>query len=150
MASAIVYLMPNVTSIGGLMVVVFLAALVSGWVAAGGPRIAYAGFQIAFAFFLCVVQGSAPAFDLTVARDRIIGILFGNLVVSVIFTQIWPVTVAHRIDPAIAAVLRKLAGLADARSPTKRWRLVAETQTALSGVEQELDLAGYEPISSPP
>ena len=148
--AAIVYVMPNVTSIGGLMVVVFLAALVSGWVVAGGPRVAYAGFQIAFAFFLCVVQGSAPAFDLTVARDRIIGILFGNLVVSVIFTQIWPVTVGQRIDPAIAAVLRKLAGLADARSQTERWRLAGETQTALGNVEQDLDLADYEPRSVRP
>ena len=32
--AAIVFLMPNVTSIGGLMGVVFLAALVSGWIAA--------------------------------------------------------------------------------------------------------------------
>ena len=141
-------LMPNVTSIGGLMAVVFVAALVSGWVAAGGPRIAYAGFQIAFAFFLCVVQGSAPAFDLTIARDRIIGVLFGNLVVSVIFTQIWPVTVAERIDPAIAAIRRKLAGLRTRARQIKRWRVAAETQTALGAVEQDLDLVGYEPSRS--
>lgn len=147
---AIVYLMPNVTSIGGLMAIVFGAALISGWVAAGGPRIAYAGFQIAFAFFLCVIQGPAPAFDLTVARDRIIGVLFGNLVVAVIFTQIWPTTVAERIDPAIVALLRKLAGLADAGSSKGRWRLAAETQTALGGVEQDLDLVGYEPGSIRP
>jgi multidrug resistance protein MdtO len=148
--AAIVYLMPNVTSIGGLMAVVFVAALISGWVAAGGPRIAYAGFQIAFAFFLCVVQGSAPAFDLTDARDRVIGILFGNLVVAVIFTQIWPVTLAARIDPAIAAVLRKLADLAHAGASKTRWRLVAETQATLGGVEQDLDLIGYEPSSIRP
>jgi multidrug resistance protein MdtO len=148
--AAIVYLMPNVTSIGGLMAVVFVAALISGWVAAGGPRIAYVGFQIAFAFFICVVQGSAPAFDLTDARDRVIGILFGNLVVAVIFTQIWPVTLAGRIDPAIAAVLRKLADLVHAGSSKSRWRLVADTQTALGGVEQDLDLLGYEPSSIRP
>ncbi|HXZ16729.1 MAG TPA: FUSC family protein [Roseiarcus sp.] len=148
--AAIVYLMPNVTSIGGLMAVVFVAALASGWVAAGGPRIAYAGFQIAFTFFLCVVQGSAPAFNLTDARDRVIGVLFGNLVVAVIFTQIWPVTVAGRIDPAIAAVLRKLAGLAGARTPTERPRLVVDAQTALGGVQQDLDVAAYEPHSIRP
>ena len=103
--AAIVFLMPNVTSIGGLMGVVFLAALASGWIAAGGPRISYVGFQLAFAFFLSVIQGAAPAFDMTIARDRTIGILFGNLVVAVVFTQIWPVTIAERIDPAIAGLL---------------------------------------------
>jgi Fusaric acid resistance protein family len=71
--AAIVYLIPSITSIGALMVVVFLGALVSAWVAAGSPRIACAGFQIAFAFFLCVIQGSAPSFDMTDGqgpRDR--------------------------------------------------------------------------------
>src|ERR1700740_2005495 len=86
---AIVFLMPHFSSIGGLLIVVFAAAFVSAWIAAGSPRISYVGFQIAFAFFLCVVQGSSPAFDLTVARDRIIGILFGNIVVYLMFTNIW-------------------------------------------------------------
>ena len=55
--AAIVYVIPSLTSIGALLVVVFLGALASAWVAAGSARIAYAGFQIAFAFFLCVIQG---------------------------------------------------------------------------------------------
>ncbi len=87
------------------MAVVFLGALAAGYVAAGSPRISYAGFQIAFAFFLCVVQGSSPAFDLTIARDRVIGILIGNVVVYLLFTNLWPVSVGKRIDPAIAALL---------------------------------------------
>lgn len=148
--AAIVWLMPHITSIGGLMAVVFAAALVSGWVAAGGPRIAYAGYQIAFAFFLCVVQGPAPAFDLTVARDRMIGVVLGNLVVSVIFTQVWPVTVAGRIDPAIDALLRMLAKFAGAGSPFERRRVAEETQRALGAVERDLDLTAYEPPSIGP
>jgi hypothetical protein len=58
-----------------------------------------------------VIQGAAPAFDMTIARDRTIGILFGNLVVAIVFTQIWPVTIAGRIDPAIAGLLRRRPGL---------------------------------------
>src|SRR6516162_7058666 len=87
---AIVYVTPQVTSIGALMAIVFLGAFASGWIAAGSPRISYAGFQIAFAFFLCVIQGSGPSFDMTIARDRVIGILLGNVVVFVVFTNIWP------------------------------------------------------------
>ena len=82
--AAIVYVIPSLTSIGALLAVVFLVALASAWVAAGSARISYAGFQIAFAFFLCVIQGPSPAFDLTIARDRIVGILLGNLVVYLI------------------------------------------------------------------
>jgi multidrug resistance protein MdtO len=145
--AAIVFLMPDVTSIGGLMGVVFLAALASGWIAAGGPRISYVGFQLAFAFFLCVIQGAAPAFDMTTARDRTIGILFGDLVVAIVFTQIWPVTIAERINPAIAALLRQLAAQVSAGSTPRRWRLAAETRTQLASIEQDLDLTHYEPAS---
>jgi multidrug resistance protein MdtO len=148
--AAIVFLMPNVTSIGGLMVVVFLAALASGWIAAGGPRISYVGLQLAFAFFLSVIQGAAPAFDMTIARDRTIGILFGNLVVAIVFTQIWPVTIVERIDPAIASLLRQVAALVSTASKLKRWGFAAEARAKLAAVEQDLDLTRYEPSSLRP
>jgi multidrug resistance protein MdtO len=142
--------MPHVTSIGGLMGVVFLAALASGWIAAGGPRISYVGFQLAFAFFLSVIQGAAPAFDMTIARDRTIGILFGDLVVAIVFTQIWPVTIAGRIDPVIAALLRQVAALASAASMPARWGLATELRTKLAAFEQDLALTRYEPTATRP
>ncbi len=97
--AAIVYLVPSLTSIGGLMIAVFLGALAAGL--CGGRKRAHrlCGFQMAFAFFLCVVQGSGPSFDLVVARDRVIGILLGNIVVYLLFTHLWPVSVSKRIDP---------------------------------------------------
>jgi multidrug resistance protein MdtO len=147
---AIVFLMPNVTSIGGLMAVVFLATLVSGWIAAGGPRISYAGLQLAFAFLLSVVQGAAPAFDMTIARDRTIGILFGDLVVAIVFTQIWPVTIAGRIDLAIAGLLRQVAALTAAASTPRRWGIAAAARASLAAIEQDLDLTRYEPPSIRP
>lgn len=143
--AALVFLMPGVTSIGGLMAVVFLAALGSGWVAAGSPRISYAGFQIAFAFFLCVIQGASPAFDVTVARDRIIGILFGNLVMYVVSTTIWPVSVTRRIDPAIAVALRRLSAMMAATGRSIRYELAGEARAALGTLEQDMGLAHYEP-----
>jgi multidrug resistance protein MdtO len=148
--AAIVFLMPNVTSIGGLMGVIFLAALVSGWIAAGGPRISYAGFQLAFAFFLCVVQGTAPAFDMTIARDRTIGILFGDLVVAIVFTQVWPVTIAGHIDPALTILLRQAAALVSAASMPSRWELAAELRTKLAAFEHDLALTRYEPFAIRP
>ena len=148
--AAIVYLIPSITSIGGLMVVVFLASLVSAWVAAGSPRISYAGFQMAFAFFLCVVQGPGPSFDLTTARDRVIGILLGNIVVYVLFANIWPVSVGKRIDPAMAALLRCLGGLVSEASKSIRRFEAAEAQEMLAGIERDLDLARYEPPSIRP
>ncbi|HMI41413.1 MAG TPA: FUSC family protein [Sphingomicrobium sp.] len=148
--AAIAFVMPGVTSIGVLMAIIAAAAFISGWIAAGSPRVSYVGYQLAFAFFLCVVQGPGPEFDMTIARDRVIGIIFGNLVVALIFTQLWPVTVAKRIDPSIAAVLRKLASLTRERVSWKRLGLVAETQAAIGAVDQDVELSGYEPQSIRP
>lgn len=143
--AAILWLTPTLTSIGGLMIVVFLSALASGWVAAGGPRIAYAGFQMVFAFFLCVLQGPGPEFDLVIARDRVIGILLGNLVVYAVFTNLWPVSVAARVDPAIAALLRSLATMLTTPFRSTRRKLAAAAAAALGAIDTDIDLVGYEP-----
>ena len=148
--AAIVYVIPSLTSIGALLAVVFIVALASAWVAAGSARISYAGFQIAFAFFLCVIQGPSPAFDLSIARDRIVGILLGNLVVYLFFTRLWPVSVAKRIDPAIAAVLRRLSAMAAATTAATRRTLGMEIQGALGNIEQDLKLLRYEPAAIRP
>jgi multidrug resistance protein MdtO len=148
--AAIVYLIPSLTSIGALMAIVFLGAFAAAWVAAGSTRIAYAGLQIAFAFFLCVIQGSAPAFDMVTARDRVIGILIGNLVAYLVFVYIWPVSVARRIDPAIRSLVRGLSELVQSASLSHRRGIAGQTLSALSTIERDLGLLAYEPRSARP
>jgi multidrug resistance protein MdtO len=145
--AAIVFLLPTLTSIGGLMVAVFVGAWAGAYVAGGSPRISYAGFQLAFAFFLCVIQGSGPSFDLTVARDRIIGILIGNLVAYCALVYVWPVSISRRVDPALAAALRQLARVVSAKEPGQRRLLASQAQSTLREIETDIELAHYEPAS---
>ena len=142
---AIVFLLPYLNSIGTLMILVFVGALPAAYVAGCSPRISYAGFQFAFAFFLCVAQGSSPAFDLTIARDRVIGILLGNMIVFLLFTSLWPVSVGKRIDPAISALLRRLGALMTESNRQNRRALSSEAQSALAAIETDIELADYEP-----
>ena len=145
--AAIVFLIPALTSIGGLMIAVFAGAWAAAYVAAGTPRISYAGFQIAFAFFLCIIQGSGPAFDLTVARDRIIGILIGNLVAYLTLVYVWPVTISRRVDPALAGVLGQLAKMVSTKEPCERRLVASQAQERLRAIETDIELAYYEPAS---
>ena len=147
--AAIVFLLPHLTSIGSLLIVVFIASVVSAWVAAGSPRISYVGYQMAFAFFLCVIQGPSPAFDLTVARDRIIGIMLGNVVAYLIFTNIWPVTVIRRIDPGLVALLRRLVDLTNAASRSRRNSVATDVAGTMTEVSQDVELAAYESSRTP-
>src|SRR2546427_24277 len=58
---AILLLVPRMESITSLTLLVAAGTAVAAWVVLGSPRIAYAGVQIAFAFYLCVIQGFEPA-----------------------------------------------------------------------------------------
>lgn len=143
--AAIVFVTPALTSVAELMALVFVGAWLAAWVAMGSPRIAYAGMQIAFAFFLCVIQGAAPAFDLTVARDRAIGILIGNLVVYLVFTRVWPVSIAGRIDAALDALVAQWTRIAHAADARARRTLAAGALAQYGGLRDDLGLIHYEP-----
>jgi len=147
--AVMIFVIPSYTSIAALMAIVFLGALASAWIAAGSPRIAYAGFQLAFAFFLCVVQGPAPSFDMVVARDRVIGILIGNLAMFAVSTLLWPISLKPRVEAGIAGVIRLLGQITQAGERSTR-QLGAQLRAALAGVRGDLDLLRYEPDSVRP
>jgi multidrug resistance protein MdtO len=143
--AAIVFVTPQLTSIGQLMALVFAGAWLAAWVGVGSPRIAYAGLQIAFAFFLCVIQGAAPKFDLTIARDRAIGILIGNVVTYLVFTRVWPVSVAGRIDATLAALVKQWTKIAHVADAGARRALAAGALMQFGELRQSLAVIHYEP-----
>lgn len=144
----LLYVVPSLTSIGGLLAAVFVGTLMAAWVAAGSPRIAYAGFQIGFAFLLCAVQGPGPSFDMLTIRDRIIGILIGNLVAYVASAHFWPLGVAARIESAIADLLARMA--AEMRTGSRPPEAAGEWLGNMGAIESDLDIARYEPDSVRP
>ncbi len=136
--AAIVFVVPSLTSIGDLLLVEFAGACAAAYIAAGSPRISYAGFQFAFAFLLCLIQGSGPQFDLTIARDRIIGILVGNLVAYFAYVHIWPMSICRRIDPALASMLNQLRSLIVAHDGRERQLAATQVHSILSAARSDL------------
>ncbi|RZU41896.1 FUSC family protein [Edaphobacter modestus] len=143
-------IIPRTTDIGHLMVVVFAGAFIGAWIAAGSPRISYAGLQFAFAYFLCAIQGSSPAFNMVVARDRVIGIFLGILVSYFISTRLWPASIAPHIDEGLKTAQKQLQEIYQLSNPWQRRRVAAETQALLHKIETDIQLAGYEPPSIRP
>ena len=138
-------IIPRTTDIGDLAAIVFVGAFLAAWIAAGDKHISYAGFQLGFAYFLCILQGPSPSFDMAVARDRVIGILLGNIVSYFAATQIWPVSVGPRIDSALLKAKQRLESIFEAADGWSRRRLVAETQSMVEGITSDIRLAAYEP-----
>jgi len=144
---ALLFVMPHVVSVGGLMIVIFLGALTAAYVTAGSPRISYVGFQMAFAFFICTLQGPAPDFDMKTIRDRLIGIAIGNVAIYLVSTRLWPTSIAERIDGALAATLRALGAAVRAPAHGSRPQEATAVYAGLESIEADLGLTRYEPRS---
>lgn len=149
---SILFVIPHLQSVGGLMTLVFLGLLPAAWVAAGSERISYAGVQVGLAFLLTILNGFAPSLDMESARDRVVGILLGNLVVYVIFTTIWPKSALVDVRVHLSRILATLAEIA-ARPPAGRADAVneaAQVETEAEMAGQQLLLLPFEPSSGRP
>lgn len=118
---SIVFLMPHMTDLGQLLVLVGVGSFTAAWVAQGSSLIQYMGWQMALAFFLCVLQGFGPSFDVDVASNRIVGILIGNVVVTIVFLWLWPTSVAA----LTAGHLAKAVGTLSSALRSKAFSLAA-------------------------
>jgi multidrug resistance protein MdtO len=108
---ATVFVIPHLDSIGGLLLLIAPVAALSAWIASGSERIAYCGWQIAFAFFLCVLHGYEPNSDVTIVRDRLVGIVFGIGMMAVMFNYVWPERAGQQMRAALAKAIRAAASL---------------------------------------
>jgi len=112
----LVYIFPNLDSIGGFWVPFAAVTALAAYVTFGSPAISYGGYQIGLAFYKCVLQSYGPYTELRVVRDRLIGIALGLTVFGLINSQLWPVKALETTRAKLASALRalaKLAGLPD-------------------------------------
>lgn len=150
---SILLLMPYMTSIGQLMLLVFAGTLCAAWVSVGSERISYAGVQIGLAFLLTVLQGFGPDVELSVAMDRILGVLLGNAVMYVMFTRVWPWSTTK----AVTQRLQQLVGWWQEKAAQQpawqasQWQDVGEYIVGeISTAREQLVMMHFEPTGLKP
>ena len=124
-----VFVLPYIDSIVGLTILFALVTAVSAYVATSSPRLSYVGLQMAFAFYLINVTDFSISLNLTVGRDRAVGVLLGIGAMWLIFERLY----------TRPAGIEMVAGFARAT------RLLADLTSTL---EQEVDSAKSERIRS--
>lgn len=149
---SLIFIVPYMSDIGQLMLLVFVALLLAAWVSSGNERIAYGGIQIGLAFLLTVLHNFAPSSDLSVALDRILGILLGNLVVYLVFTYLWPVAIADSVRKHIRNLLSSLRDQAALPSAARlaAIRQAASIEEELTSARESMKLISFEPSSLRP
>ena len=137
----IVFVQPWTDSLSGLLAMTLPVFALAAWIAAGSERIAYAGIQIGFTFALAFLSWFGPLSNLTELRDRVIGILLGVLVSSIVHLYLWPDSEAPQLKARLAQLYRQLAQTLAARDDEVQqvplFAALSESETLINRVAAE-------------
>ncbi|MDB6141946.1 MAG: putative rane protein [Pseudomonas sp.] len=143
-----VFVIPNIETLVGVLLMSLPVIGLGAWVAAGSERISYAGLQIMFCFALALLEQFGPSTDLTEIRDRLVGILLGALVSTLVHGLLWPEREGDSLRRRLAATLHSIAGLLRApasgtstdplhEQSVRSWGQLAECEAMLARVALE-------------
>ena len=107
-----IFLLPHVDTIFGFTIIFIVVTIISVWIMTASPRISYMGVQIALAFYLVHLQIFKFETSLSIARDRVVGVLLGLSAMWLIFDQLGATSAAVAMKRIFIANLRLLAQLA--------------------------------------
>src|SRR5262249_17699437 len=143
-----IFILPYVDTIVGLA---FLFAFVTGvaaYVATSSPRLSYVGLQIAFAFYLINATTFNISLDLTIGRDRAVGVLLGIGAMWFVFERLFPRPAAVQMVRQFARSVRLLANLNSVAPDEPGFARVRtlrdEINSAFASVNAEADAVLFE------
>jgi multidrug resistance protein MdtO len=80
-----VLILPMLDTIAGFTVMFATVTAVAAWILTSSPRLSYFGNQLALAFYLIQLRGPSPQTNLAIARDNIMGIMLGLVMMWLVF-----------------------------------------------------------------
>jgi multidrug resistance protein MdtO len=107
-----IFILPYLDSIAGFLVLFGLVTGVSSWFMTSSPRLSYFGVQLALAFYLIHLQEFTIQTSLALARDRVVGILLGLIMMWLVFDQLWGAPAAVQMKRTFILNLRLVAQFA--------------------------------------
>jgi multidrug resistance protein MdtO len=106
-----VFVLPHLDSIAGFTVLFVAVTVIAAWIATATPRLSYLGVQLALAFYLINLQEFAAQTSLSIARDRVVGVLLGLLCMWLVFDRLWVRDAFQEMQEAFSRNLQMLAEL---------------------------------------
>lgn len=104
-----IFVLPYVDSITGFTVIFVIVTAIGAWFMTSSPRLSYFGLQLALAYYLINLQEFAFQTSLAIARDRVVGVIFGLLMMWCVFDQLWSAPAAVQMRRAFVFSLRLIA-----------------------------------------
>jgi len=118
-----IFILPYLDSIAGFTILFILVTALASWFMTSSPRLSYFGMQVALAFYLIHLRTFGMESSLSIARDRVVGILLGLVMMWLVFDQLWGAPAFVQMKSLFTSSLRLLAQFA--REPLSGDRKVA-------------------------
>ena len=149
--SAQILILPSIDSVFGFALFFAAGTAIAAWFATSSPRLSFFGVQMALAFYFVNLQDSQIQTDLTIARDKVIGVLLGILAMGFIFDRFGTKSDAEQLQKLLLRNVRMLAQLGVC--PVVRDRAIAVSQISrlrsqindnFASLESQTDAARFE------
>ena len=132
----LVFVYPNLEGVQGFLLVIAALSFLGAWCAAS-PYFGYIGLQITFSFNLLAFERLRAPDQMTPARDRLLGITLGFLVMFLIFHQVRPERTVDSMRRLLARLLSasaELVRLFGSEPATAAGEKIAEIRKQIAGV----------------
>jgi multidrug resistance protein MdtO len=134
-----IFILPYVDSIAGFTVLFIFVTGVASWIMTSSARLSYFGVQVALAFYLVNLQEFKMQTSLEVARDRVLGILLGLVMMWLVFDQLWSASAGVEMKRTFISILRLLAQLAREPRSTDRKAAIERTYSLRETMNDTFD-----------
>ena len=146
-----IFVLPYLDSITGFTLLFMAVTALSSWIATSSPRLSYLGVQLALAFYLINLQEFTIQTSLSIARDRVFGVLLGLMSMWLIYDRLWQKNALDEMQRLFARNLEMFAELTeqllekDQRKAIRRIRQLRDQLNAgFSAVTAQADAVLFE------
>ncbi|MGB8535233.1 MAG: FUSC family protein [Acidobacteriaceae bacterium] len=108
-----IFVLPYLDSIAGFTLLFMAVTALSAWIATSSPRLSYLGVQLALAFYLINLQEFTIQISLSIARDRVFGVLLGLMSMWLIYDRLWQKNALDEMQRLFARNLEMFAELTE-------------------------------------
>ena len=149
--SAQILILPAIDSVFGFALFFAAGTAIAAWFATSSPRLSFFGVQMALSFYFVNLQDFKIQTDLTIARDRVIGVFVGILAMGFIFDRFGTKSDTEQLQKLLVRNVRMLAQLGVC--PVVRDRAIAVSQISrlrtqindnFASLESQTDAARFE------
>ena len=149
--SAQILILPAIDTIFGFALFFAAGTAIAAWFATSSPRLSFFGVQMALAFYFVNLQDFKFETDLTIARDKVVGVFLGILAMGLIFDRFGTKSDAEQLQKLLVRNVRMLAQLAvcpvvsdRAIAVSQLSRLRTQINDNFASLESQTDAARFE------